>query len=119
MKNNDEGKLLIKDKRSLLAKLSDISGMEAINRILELADPSEMIKELSPVDFFWLVKRIGEEDAQSVLSFASDEQWQYLLDMEIWKKDRLNHIKILSWFEKLYRRWPNAAPYSTARPAFH
>ncbi|MBN2062710.1 MAG: hypothetical protein JW882_20075 [Deltaproteobacteria bacterium] len=102
METNDKNKIAFQDKKSLLEKMSELSGMEAMNRILGVDDPSKMIRGLSRVDFFWLVKKIGAEDSHALLELASNEQWQYLLDMEIWKRDRLDPVKIISWIERFY-----------------
>ncbi|HNQ18442.1 MAG TPA: DUF6178 family protein, partial [Smithellaceae bacterium] len=56
-----------------------------------------------PDDFFWLIKRIGADDALAVLQKASTEQWQYLLDLEIWAKDVLDAQKTLAWIDRLRR----------------
>ncbi|HOM70316.1 MAG TPA: DUF6178 family protein, partial [Smithellaceae bacterium] len=56
-----------------------------------------------PDDFFWLIKRIGADDALAVLQKASTEQWQYLLDLEIWAKDVLDAQKTLVWIDRLRR----------------
>ncbi|HQO14975.1 MAG TPA: DUF6178 family protein, partial [Smithellaceae bacterium] len=56
-----------------------------------------------PDDFFWLIKRIGADDALAVLQKASTEQWQYLLDLEIWAKDVLDAQKTMAWIDRLRR----------------
>jgi hypothetical protein len=61
---------------------------------------------MTSVDFFWLIKRIGEDDALLLLKLASSEQWQYLLDMELWRKDRIDPEQIAVWLERLHRSDP-------------
>jgi len=34
---------------------------------------------------------------------ATTEQWQYLLDLEIWRRDQLDSKKVISWLDRLNR----------------
>jgi len=78
-------------------------GGDLIRVILEMDRTEEFVRSLPPDDFFRLVKRIGEEDALPVLAAASGEQWQYLLDLETWRRDSLDTPKTLAWLERLAR----------------
>ena len=69
----------------------------------ELQPIRSPVQSLPPDDFFWLIKRIGADDALAVLQKASTEQWQYLLDLEIWAKDVLDAQKTLVWIDRLRR----------------
>jgi len=48
----------------------------ALDRILALKNPEEFVRKMAHVDFYWLVKKIGEEDALPVLKMASAAQWE-------------------------------------------
>ena len=61
-------------------------GKKALDLILESPTPARLVQSLAEEDLFWLVRDIGPEDALPVLSLASNDQWQYLLDLELWKK---------------------------------
>jgi hypothetical protein len=52
---------------------------------------------LAEEDLFWLVQELGPEDALPILSLASNDQWQYLLDVELWTKDRLDIDSVNQW----------------------
>jgi len=78
-----------------------LSGGFLLRNILDLERPEVFVRGLSGEDFFWIVKRIGEDDCLPVLELASEEQWQYLLDLEIWDKDQLNPKETLLWFSRL------------------
>jgi hypothetical protein len=56
---------------------------------------------MSRVDFFWLLKKVGEDDALPLLQMASDEQWQHVLDMELWNKDRVDLHQAFLWLARL------------------
>ncbi|MFH0845637.1 MAG: DUF6178 family protein [Pseudomonadota bacterium] len=85
----------------LLKELQSLPGAKMLNRIFKLEDPEKFIQDLSLEDFFWLVKMIGEEDSLPLLGLASDDQWQYLIDLEIWSKDRLDLAQSSRWLQRL------------------
>ena len=78
-----------------------LSGKETLDRILALDNPQSLINKLPSEDFFWVVKKVGEDDCLPLLKLASEVQWQYLLDLELWKKDRLNLEETFRWLERL------------------
>jgi len=82
-------------------KLLKLSGSALLNRILDEESPKVFIRRLPEEDFFWIVKRIGEADCLPLLRLASEDQWEYLLDLETWEKDRLDADRVLSWLSRL------------------
>ena len=90
---------------SILQDLYALSGTEVMDRILEHPDPPGLIKGLPSEDFFWLVKMM-EEDSMQLLKFASLRQWQHLLDLELWEKDRLDMTNSFLWLQRLQRSDP-------------
>jgi hypothetical protein len=86
---------------SLLKDLETLSEKAILNRIIEHPAPRQLIQRLPSGDFFWLVKKMGEEGALQLLRLASTEQWQYLLDLELWQKDRLDMEEASSWLRRL------------------
>lgn len=111
-KDQDKKSLGLKDRKPLVPaskemvrELFALSGSEALNRILEQDRPDQLVQHMDRVDFFWLVKKIGE-DALSLLRMASLEQWQHLLDMELWERDRLDLDQTTTWLGKLQKADP-------------
>ena len=90
---------------SILKDLHALSGTEVMDRILEHPDPPGLVKGLPSEDFFWLVKRVGE-DSMQLLKLASVRQWQYILDLELWEKDRLDMTHAFLWLQRLQRSDP-------------
>lgn len=94
---------------SLQSATADIGGLirlpggDLLRAILNMDRPEGFVRSLPPDDFFRIVKRIGKEDALPVLAAASGEQWQYLLDLETWRRDSLDASKTLVWLECLAR----------------
>ena len=86
---------------SLLKRISSLSGKEILDRILEQEDPRPLVQQLPHGDFFWLVKKVGDNDCLPLLELASEDQWQYLLDLELWQKDRFQIEYASRWISKL------------------
>ncbi len=78
-----------------------LPGSAILDRLLEQKEPDKIVQNLSGEDFFWLIKAIGEDDCLPVLELASEDQWEYLLDLEVWEKDRLNPSRTLEWLKRL------------------
>lgn len=95
-------KPVLRDNREILVRdLHSFSGKEILDRILEDDNPQEIVQDLPYEDFFWLVKKVGEDDCLPLLELGSVDQWQYLLDLEIWEKDRLDVTHISRWIKQL------------------
>jgi hypothetical protein len=91
-----ERELLIKD-------LHTLPGAKILNRILQQKNPRKLVQSLSSGDFLWLVKKIGEEDCLPLLELATVDQWQYLLDLETWQKDRVDMANSWVWINRLLK----------------
>lgn len=98
------------DHRDLVRSLLSLPGGEIVNRILDLEYPEKMVRALSHVDLYWLMKKIGEDDALPLLRLASQEQWQFLLDMETWDRDKLEPKQATLWLDRLFQADPERLP---------
>ena len=78
----------------------------ALEVILDSPKPVTLVQSIAEEDLLWLVKEIGPGDALPILSLASNDQWQYLLDVDLWTKDRLEGNSINRWFELLLKADP-------------
>jgi len=81
--------------------LLPLSGSDILNRILNSPDPKEAVQALPVEDFFWVLKKFGEEDALTLLELASERQWEYVLDLELWRRDRLDVQLASRWLAAL------------------
>ncbi len=88
-------------------KLLAAPGKKALRLILDSPTPAHLVQSLAEEDLFWLVQEIGPEDALPILSLASNDQWQYLLDVELWEKDRLATAPVNRWLDLLLRADPH------------
>jgi hypothetical protein len=96
-----EAKTPSKRQSDLLREIFSLAASDALKRILSLDHPEHVIRDMSRVDFFWLLKKVGEDDSLPLLQMASDEQWQHVLDMELWNKDRVDLHQASLWFSRL------------------
>ncbi|MGW8187209.1 MAG: DUF6178 family protein, partial [Desulfobacterales bacterium] len=76
---------------------------ETMQRILESAQPAALVHSFPEQDLYFLIHDIGTEDALPLLALASDRQWEYVLDIESWHRDRLEPVALTRWFDLLYR----------------
>ena len=97
--------------REILGKILPLSGSEALNRILDYVNAGQIVRDISRVDLFWLIKKIGEDDSLPLLRLASYDQWQYMMDMELWHRDRIVMEETFQWLE----RFLNADPERLAQ----
>jgi len=88
------------------AGLLKLPGKKALNLILESPTPAHLVQSLAEEDLFWLVQDVGPEDALPILSVASNDQWHYLLDLEIWDRDRLDPGSVNRWLTLLLKADP-------------
>lgn len=101
-----EKKDMVRESREIVSKLATLSGSKALNVILDHDNPGELVQSMTKVDLFWLIKKVGEDDAYPLLSLASIEQWQYIMDMETWERDRLNRVVTFNWINRLLKADP-------------
>jgi len=88
-------------------EILSLSGSVALSRILALENPEEFVRNMAHVDLYWVIETIGEEDALPILQMASSEQWGFLLDLELWKKDRLDLRQAGDWMGRLLQADPD------------
>jgi hypothetical protein len=63
--------------------------------------PKSLVQSLPELDLFLTVKALGDRDVVDLISLTTAEQLQYLLDLDLWKKDQLDSEKISHWVSLL------------------
>jgi hypothetical protein len=96
-----------KDLELQVQDLDRLSGGDITKRILESANPAKIVQSFSEQDFFWLMKKAGEEEYLPLLKLASGEQRQYILDMELWTRDQLKGDVTFEWLERMKEADPD------------
>lgn len=96
-------KNLARQKKEILS----LSPEEALDAILGSPQSASLVHSLSEEDFYFLIHDIGIEDALPLLRLASDKQWEYIVDLGVWEKDRMDLASVTTWFDLLFKIDPN------------
>jgi hypothetical protein len=72
---------------------------KALDRILDSPQPAAIVHSFPEEDFYFLINDIGVEDSLQLLSLASDRQLEYILDIEVWEKDRISINNVTKWLD--------------------
>lgn len=76
-------------------------GKERLRYLFLSEHPEQLVQQLPGIEVFLTVKEVGEEDCLDLISLTTAEQFQYLLDLDFWKRDQLDPEKVLHWMEIL------------------
>ncbi len=93
---------LAADRKQVLS----LEGMQALDAILDHPQPNALIHSFAEEDLLFLIHHIGPEDALDLISMASDRQWEYILDIETWEKDRINLNAVTEWLSLMLKADP-------------
>ncbi|MBW2647669.1 MAG: hypothetical protein JRE23_16140, partial [Deltaproteobacteria bacterium] len=91
----------ISSPQELKKEILAAGGEKAFEMILDSPTPTALVQSFSEEDIYWLVQDLDPENALSILSMASNEQWRYIVDLQVWDRDRLNMDSVHSWFGRL------------------
>ncbi len=94
---------LAAERRAILA----MSPEKARDAILEHPYPVTLVQSMAEEDLYLLVHTIGPDEALPVLGLASNDQWEYLLDMEAWNRDRVDPFAMTQWLDRLLKADPD------------
>lgn len=86
-------------KRAILSMDPD----QAVSRILSERHPAALVHSFPEEDLYCLIHDIGPEDALSLLALASSRQLDFILDQEIWEKDRIDVPVLANWIDLMLR----------------
>lgn len=95
--------------RELQVKRGEIMALppdRALERILSDPQPAALVHSFPESDFYLLVNEIGPEDALPMLALASDRQWDHLVDLEAWTRDRVEVTGVTRWMHLLMEADP-------------
>jgi hypothetical protein len=71
------------------------------NLIISSPDPLKLLKKLSPQEIYLTVKESWGTDAAVILEMTAPDKIVQLLDMDIWKRDRIDFGKFMEWLQLL------------------
>ncbi|WP_299978924.1 DUF6178 family protein [Desulfobacula sp.] len=78
----------------------------ALGLILDAPAPATLVQSFPDQDLYYLMHKIGPYDFIPVLSMAKSEQWEYILDVEVWDNDRLDLEYMTKTFDLLFQADP-------------
>lgn len=84
---------LSKDRKRIL----NLPGDQALNEILDHPQPNALVHSFAEEDLCFLIHDIGPESSLELLSLASARQWEYIIDIESWEKDKININAVTHW----------------------
>lgn len=77
------------------------SPQERLKNILESRDAAAIVQKMPEEELWLLIKKAGEHDSLPLLAMATRDQTQFIQDIEIWKKDKINEDNLLEWLSLL------------------
>ncbi|KJS30052.1 MAG: hypothetical protein VR64_17870 [Desulfatitalea sp. BRH_c12] len=99
----DREKALMAERRTILA----LPPEKALDAILDHPYPVTLVQSMAEEDLYLLVHTIGPEDALPILGMASNQQWEYFVDMEAWRGDRIDPHAMTQWLDRLLKADPD------------
>lgn len=80
-----------------------------IDAIMDCDDVMRVVRSLPAQDLFLTLKEIGPEEALEIVELLHPRQVQTFLDLDGWRKDRVDGEGIGGWLEILYAASPDRA----------
>jgi len=87
-------------------KILELPPEKALDLILDDPQPAALVHSFPEQDFYLLVNEIGAEDSLPLLSLATNKQWEHVVDLETWQKDRVDHKAVTRWLSLLLEADP-------------
>jgi hypothetical protein len=79
---------------------------KALERILDDPQPAALVHSFPEQDFYLLVNEIGPEDSLPLLALATNKQWEHIVDLGVWQKDRIELNSVTRWMNLLLEADP-------------
>lgn len=80
---------------------------DALDRILSFPQPAALVHSFPEEELHMLIQDIGPDDCLPILSLASARQWEYIMDIEGWSKDRPDLKGMTEWMHRFLEANPD------------
>ncbi len=87
--------------REKLVEIHRAAGRRKLELILDLPEPVGFVRRLALEDLFFLVKELDREEAAELVAMAAPEQVRGMIDLDCWKKDRVDSGRLKGWLSLL------------------
>lgn len=87
-------------------KILKQDGQTALSSLLDAPAPATLIQSFPEQDLYYLMNKVGADDFIPVLSMASSDQWEYILDVDTWDGDRIDIDTMTQTFDLLFQADP-------------
>jgi hypothetical protein len=81
--------------------IMELPAEKALDRILNDPQPAALVHSFPEQDFYMLVNEIGAEDSLPLLALATNKQWEHIVDLEVWQRDRVELNSVTRWMNLL------------------
>ena len=78
-----------------------VSVEQTLETIFDSGHPARLVRALAVEDLHWLLLNAEPETSLRLLRLASEEQWQYFLDLMTWDAEGLHTDSLAVWFARL------------------
>ena len=82
-------------------KILSLSPEMALEAIADHPYPVTLVQSMAEEELYFLIHHVGADDALPILGLASNAQWEYLIDMEGWNRDRMAPHSMTQWLHRL------------------
>ncbi len=97
------------DVTALRQTLSRLPARKRLEAILECDDVMRVVRALPAQDLFLTLKEVGPNEALEIVELLHPRQVQAFMDLDGWRKDRIDGEGIGEWLELLYAANPERA----------
>jgi hypothetical protein len=81
----------------LRSELAGLHGKQRLDRIFDAPDPGALVRALPADELYFTIQEVGLADAVELVQLASPAQFRAFLDLDAWRKDRLDPSRALPW----------------------
>ena len=100
----DHDRKMLERRQDLTARRTEILRLtpeDALKHILAHSQPAALVHTFAEEDLHILMHELRPDDALPLLPLASHRQLEYVLDQELWQRDRFDLAAARQWLERL------------------
>lgn len=92
-----------------LERVVALGGEARLEAIIDSPLPTAVVQAMSNSEAFYTFIQLEEEGRRALLKLVADEQLDFLLDLDLWDRDRIDPDKALDWLERMAGADPELA----------